>query len=916
MLDQGVIEPSDSPWASPVVLVRKKDGSLRYCIDYRRLNSVTIKDSYPLPRIDESLDSLSNTKYFSTLDLASGYWQIGLDEDAKRKSAFCTTSGLFQFKVMPFGLTNAPATFQRLMERVLAGLQWQICLVYIDDVIIFSQTFEEHLNHLSIVFQRLKEAGLKLKPKKCFLFQKSVKYLGHVVSREGISTDPDKTKAVRDWPNPQDVTDVKKFLGLCSYYRRFVPNFATISKPLTRLTEKNVVFNWGEEEHKSFSTLKDLLISAPIMAYPRSSESFILDTDASATGIGAVLSQIIDGEERVIAYGSRILTKAERAYCVTRREMLAVVYFSKYFRHYLLGKKFLLRTDHASLRWLKSFKEPEGQVARWLEVLDTFNFDLQHRPGVKHLNADALSRVPCAQCNLQHLEPKSRRGRPISQDLADNTPKLTCPDSPTWRSHGRRVSRLSHARPVQTRAKVSKTAPPTVTQSSNWLSDCAISKDNIRQAQLADPIISTVLNWVAVGQRPDFDQIRSEGREIKFYFEHFSSLKVVEGILLRELDPPDMTIRRQICLPPSLQDEALVSCHSSLTAGHFGKAKTLANIKRRFIWFGMHKSVHIFCNQCDTCAKYKSDGKKRRAPLNPQVTGVPMERVCIDLVGPFPESIHGNKYALVVTDYFTKFVEIFALPNQEATSVATVLVKEFFSRYGVPHFLHSDQGTQFESKLFAEVCDLLGISKTRTTPFRPQSDGQSERNIKTLSRMIAMTTQNQVNWDEQLPFLSMAYRATPQSSTGLSPNFLMFGREISMPVDVMIGPPEDHALSTFDYIKSLQAKLTQAYDLARDNLKSSAARQRKYYNSLSHGSCFNVGDSVWYANKLRRKGISPKLQPKWRGPCLVVKKFNDCLVHIQLSGKKFLTVHTDLLKTCYSTKLPGWFRRGRRKLFS
>ena len=886
MLNQGIIEPSDSPWASPVVLVKKKDGSLRYCIDYRKLNAVTIKDSYPLPRIDESLDSLSETKYFSTLDLASGYWQIGLDDDAKKKSAFCTTSGLFQFKVMPFGLTNAPATFQRLMERVLAGLQWQICLVYIDDVIIFSKTFDDHLADLSSVFGRLREAGLKLKPRKCFLFQHEVRYLGHIVCQEGIKTDPDKVKVVNEWPTPQNVTDVKRFLGLCSYYRRFVKNFASVAKPLTRLTEKNVSFIWEKDEQESFDTLKKLLCSSPIIAYPESSATFILDTDASNVGIGAVLSQIINGEERVIAYGSRILTKAERQYCITRRELLAAVFFTKYFRHYLTGRKFLLRTDHASLRWLKSFKEPEGQLARWLEVLGTFDFDLQHRPGIKHANADALSRGPCYQCTLDHQGPKSRRGRPL----------------------------VNTVRPVQTRAKAS--VPDSDTPSSNWLPDTILSRESICQSQMGDPIISTVKNWVQNRERPTLNEVRSEGMELKFYYEHFASLKIVEGILIRELDPPNMTLRRQICLPSILHLEALKACHDSITGGHFGKTKTLENVKRRFIWYGMHKAVDLYCRQCNVCAKYKSDGKKRRSSLHTQVTGVPMERVCIDIVGPFPESKSGNKYALVATDYFTKFVEIYPLPNQEATSVASVLAKEFFSKYGIPHFIHSDQGSQFESKLFAEFCNILGITKTRTTPFHPQSDGQSERNIKTLSRMIAMATQEQTDWDEQLPFLSMAYRATPQSSTGLSPNYLMFGREISMPIDIMIGPPIDEPASQIDYIQRLKSRLTSAYDLARQNLKESAARQRKYYNVKTHGTPINVGDSVWYAQKLRRKGVSPKLQPKWRGPCLVVRKFNDCLVHIQFSAKKSVTCHTDLLKTCYSTKLPGWFKRKRRQLLA
>ena len=247
--------------------------------------------------------------------MASGYWQIGLSEEAKQKSAFCTTGGLYQFKVMPFGLTNAPATFQRLMERVLDGLQWHICLVYIDDIIIFSQTFEEHLKCLEEVFSRLIAAGLKLKPKKCFPFQQKVKYLGHEVSAAGISTDPAKTKAVSEWPVPTTVAEVQSFLGLCSYCRRFVDDFATVAKPLTKLTEKGVSFIWKDAEQRSFETLRQKLVTAPVLAFPSREASFILDTDASDVGIGAVLSQELDGEEHVIAYGSRVLSKSERRYC-------------------------------------------------------------------------------------------------------------------------------------------------------------------------------------------------------------------------------------------------------------------------------------------------------------------------------------------------------------------------------------------------------------------------------------------------------------------------------------------------------------------------------------------------------------------------------------------------------------------------
>ena len=887
MLENEIIEPSDSPWASPVVLVRKKDGSLRYCVDYRRLNSVTRKDSYPLPRIDESLDSLAQTEYFSTLDLASGYWQIGLDEDAKQKSAFCTTSGLFQFKVMPFGLTNAPATFQRLMERILTGLQWETCLVYIDDIIIYSKTFKDHIQHLAEVFRRLKCADLKLKPKKCNIFKRQVSYLGHIVSKEGISTDPSKTKDIDEWPQPSTVTEVKRFLGLCSYYRRFVPDFATVAKPLIVLTEKNVPFRWTQQQDDAWTTLKKSLTEAPVMAYPDPSATFVLDTDASQDGIGAVLSQIIDGEEKVISYGSRVLSKPERRYCITRRELLAAVFFVKYFRHYLVGKEFILRTDHASLRWLRSFKEPEGQLARWLETLDIYNFKIEHRPGAKHGNADALSRMHCEQCGMDHEGYKTRRGR--RPKVEDST-----------------------AQAVKTRSQAQKHPLPDVT--TNWLPNTELSREELQQAQQADPLLSTVIKWIEKGERPEYKEIAAEGQEARFYWAQFDSLKIVGGVLTREVDLPNVTSRRQICLPPSKREEAMKTCHENLTAGHFGHRKTHLILKRRFIWPGMAKSVLLFVLSCDTCAAYKTDGKKRRAKLKTQVTGVPMERVCVDIVGPFPESTAGNKYGLVVTDYFTKYVEMYAMPNQEAATVASVLTREFFSRYGVPNYLHSDQGTQFESKLFAEVCNLLGICKTRTTPFRPQSDGQSERNIKTLSRMVAMMTEDQKEWDEYLPFLSMAYRTTPQDSTGLTPNFLMYGREVSMPVDVMIGPPEDQPVSEIDYVKRMQKKLTYAYDLARKNLKQAAERQTKYYNRSKHGNAFSCGDLVWYANKLRKKGVSPKLQPKWKGPCLVVKRHNDALVQIQSGAKKFINVHTDLLKPCYSKKRPRWLKRALKSL--
>jgi len=393
MLERGVIEPCDGPWSSPIVLVTKKDGDVRLCVDFRTVNNLTKKDAYPLPRIEDNLDALQGAVWYSTLDLLSGFWQVEVAPGDRDKTAFSAGGiGLFRFITMPFGLTGAPATFERLMERVLLGLQWQIAVLYIDDIVVFASDFFTHLDRLDQVLARLRTAGLNLKPGKCHLLKHRVEFLGHIVSSQGVEVDPGKVNKVLSWPVPKNLTQVRSFVGLCAYYRRFIPNFSTLAKPLFSLTEKSQEFKWGEPQAKSFSALKIALTQAPILAYPKTGAQYILDTDASNVGIGAVLSQVQDGEERVIAYASKTLHQAQRNYCVTRREALAIVTFVKHFHHYLCGTQFLVRTDHAALYWLLRKRDPEGQMARWSVFLQAYDMRIEHRPGHKHGNADAMSR--------------------------------------------------------------------------------------------------------------------------------------------------------------------------------------------------------------------------------------------------------------------------------------------------------------------------------------------------------------------------------------------------------------------------------------------------------------------------------------------------------------------------------------------
>ncbi|UYV61801.1 hypothetical protein LAZ67_1006658, partial [Cordylochernes scorpioides] len=394
MLERKVIQPSESPWSAPVVLVKKKDGTWRFCVDFRRLNHITKKDVYPLPRIDDVLDHLSSARYYSTMNLKTGYWQVEVDERDREKTAFVTPDGLYEFMVMPFGLCNAPATFERMMDNVLMGLKWNICLCYLDDIVVYSDTFEEHLERLSKVLSCLQQAGLTINPDKCLFGSTRIKILGHVVDKDGIQPDSEKVEAIKKFPVPKSVCDIQSYLGLCSYYRRFIKNFSKIAAPLQILLKKDQKFIWTQEQKDSFESLKKALMQKPVLGHFKESAITKLHTDASSYGLGAVLVQIQENQENPIAYASRTLSKAEKNYSTTERECLAVIWAIGKFRPYLYGSPFEVVSDHHSLCWLAGLKDPSGRLARWALKLQDFDATITYKSGVKHKDADCLSRYP------------------------------------------------------------------------------------------------------------------------------------------------------------------------------------------------------------------------------------------------------------------------------------------------------------------------------------------------------------------------------------------------------------------------------------------------------------------------------------------------------------------------------------------
>ena len=393
MLQSGVIKPSTSPWSSPPVLVRKQDGTLRYAIDYRLLNKVTVKNSFPIPAISDCLYYLQGNQVFSKLDAASAFWMIPMDEDDAPKTAFQTRFGLYEFTRMPFGLTNVPASFSAAIHSIFEDILYKIVVCYLDDIIVPSADTPTHFLALQITLHRLMIKGAKLKPFKYLFFQKHVDVLGRIATGYSLSMADKDKKVVKEWPTPKTLKQIASFVGFASYHRQFVKDFADIAIPLTDLTGAKAKFKWTEQEMKAFKELVKALTSPPMLALPKLIGTFILDTDCSLKAMGACLNQMQDSVERVVSYASVTLSSTEENYCATRRELLAVVFFCHYFRHYLIGDPYIVRTDHSSLTWLMNFRNAEGQLLRWINSLADYDLRIVHRKGELHGNADALSRL-------------------------------------------------------------------------------------------------------------------------------------------------------------------------------------------------------------------------------------------------------------------------------------------------------------------------------------------------------------------------------------------------------------------------------------------------------------------------------------------------------------------------------------------
>lgn len=923
MLENGVIQPSKSPYSSPVLLVKKSDGKDRFCVDFRKLNLQTKKDVYPLPRVDDVLDALGKADFFSVLDLQSGFWQIPLHPDDREKTAFSTSRGHYEFLVMPFGLCNAPSTFQRAMDQLTRDLR-ESCLPYMDDVITFSsRSFDLHLQHLESLFKKLQAAPMVAKPNKFKVLQKEIKFLGHVISPHTIKPDPQKTAAIFNFPTPSCVKELQSFLGLVSYYRRFVLGMATVAEPLYRLFKGNTPWVWGDVEAAAMDSLKTTLTTSPLMRLPDFDRPFTLCTDASQVGLGAVLSQVTDdGVDHPVYYASRTLNSSERNYHTTERECLAVKWACDQFRPYLLGRRFTVFTDHAALRWLFTVRDPKSKLVRWILELQEFDMDIRSRPGSANGNADALSRLPGL------LEPHGARDHYVitavtrTKDRTLPAPRRAGMDPDLvldQRAYDEdEAIRLSIEQQDATNATDMISETDDVDSADRELPDHLeaekLSKLNEEEPDVIDPellsvnpndirtepqfpaALTTTSNTpptMATAQRADqdwlpiilflederttdasvTDAVRFESRDYTLH----------DGVLYRKWDqskvkPRLSTQTYRAVIPESLRSELLRQFHDGVCGAHLGESKTYERIADTLFWPSMYKDITDYVQSCAKCSARKTIFHHRNTPLQSiPYPSHPFEALGIDVLGPLPTTKRGNKYIVVITDYHTRWPIAFAMKNQKASTIATLLVEQVFCQHGFPATLLSDRGSNFLSELVGAVLRVFHVKKLNTSSYHPQTNGLTERFNHTLVTMLThYTGQNQNDWDEFLPYVLLAYRTTPHHTTKQTPFYMLYGRNVQYPFHSFVGPaPLDDMtmkIGTADYMDKLVQKLKVASDVVRARLLKGDERRVRDNAAMTDVMTFEVGDKVLLHNPIVKQGHSRKLTAPWIGPFQVI----DC----------------------------------------
>lgn len=824
MIKQKVIQPSESPWSSPVVIVMKKNGDIRFCCDYRRLNKITKKDSWPLPRIDEALDSLSGSDCFSSLDMFSGYWMLPLSDDAREKSAFITHMGLFEWKVLPFGLTCAPAKYQRMMDHLLRKLKWKTCALYLDDVCVFSKGFDQQLTRLEEVFRTLDEVNLKMNPSKCFFAQDELEYLGHTVSGEGTKPSESKIKKVREYSSPRNVPELRSFLGLAGYYRNYVNNFAKLAHPLFHLLKKDNAYEWTKACQTSFEKLKEALVSKPILTHFDDKKEHAIFVDACGKGIGAILKQAEETEKgdmvwKVVSYWGRALKDAETRYPATELELLGVVNACHYFRSYIHGQKTKVFTDHRALLSLcgrglgQSAQAYNRRVNTWQMKLADFDLEIIYRPGKTHQDADALSRMP----------------QPQEDSVEGDEEKV-----------------FFHS--------FQNTA---VIKSGSCTGTSSLGGMDLVAAQAGDTFIQYKI-----------EQVKSSAKarkRFRYDEKHKILFRWVKGKLADDQKALAIVVAR------SIQHLVVKHFHDSLEGGHRGAKQTKSKIRRFPLWFpAMDKFVERYVRHCKVCQV-----KKGNRPTPPPPISLhkelnferlePFDVLCLDLVDFHNSPSRGYNYIVNCIDLLTCYIESAPLKKPTGNAIANFVEERFILRGHVPKMILTDRGINLTSGKFKEKCEEWNVKLIHTSRYNPRCNGKVEKangDFKKILKTIVSPTGN--NWSDMVKVVTSIMNRSIHSSTGYTPHFLVHGQHPKTPLE-----------NKYVYKSSTEmaspSKLTmqEHWNVAREKARKSAEKWAdKPAKKLI--PVFKVNDRVLIYKFRHAQGASHALVDLWEGPFTVV----------------------------------------------
>lgn len=825
LLANDIIQESKSPWNSPIIIVNKKDDEsgkkkFRMVIDYRELNAKTIDDRFPVPNIEELLDQLNDCKYFSVIDLKSGFHQVKMNPVDIPKTAFSILGNHYEFKRMPFGLKNAPSTFLRLMNRTLNKYIGNICLCYMDDIIVYSKSRNEHIQHLDAIFKTLNKANMRIQLDKCKFMEKQIKFLGHIVNTEGIQPDPDKIDTITKVNIPKTPKQIKQFLGLIGYYRKFIKNFAEKTKPISKLLKKEAKINPKDGEYlKCFEECKALLTTKPILEYPDFNKTFRLTTDASDYAIGAILSH--DDTDKPIAYASRTLNEAETRYDATNKELLAIIWATKHFRPYLYGTKFEIHTDHRPLEWLMSLKDPSSKLVRWRLKLSEFDFKINYKKGTRNSNADALSRLEI-NCNETCTIPKTQT--PIDDFKTQLIFKLGPQDRPD------RPNRTIQTINNNTRITYQKQQYPEASVRSIITSVVSKNKGNIA-IDCDDNIAEILAKWIKTSKNNNqinlcrIQQQRENNIAIDNPKLHETPIRELPPQVpstspeedatqvqenqdlsetreeIRTLVTPTTNANIQEINSPTEQLRIIIETH---TKDHRGANENYAQIRKKYKFANTKEMIQKYINNCDVCNRTKYD--RNPIQMEQQLTETatkPNERVHIDTF-----SLRSKQF-LTIIDGFSRFASAYELPNRESIKIINTL-KKHFSQEGIPKTIISDCATEFTSETFKQFTNRFNFIHHKTTPKASTGNAMIERLHSTLTELIRVKfdENRKIKTDDLMTEAIIAYNNSIHSATNFTP------MELHRAHIILQKFPEN--LATEDFAKTIQSEYSQRIEAIAD----------------------------------------------------------------------------------------------------